>query len=66
MDTVYKFKTVTVEMWNVRYDNVWFELHVDVTEEPFITDLFSEHGDNGITEDVWEYMQNLVKKFQKD
>lgn len=60
MDTVYKFKTI--EMWNVRYDNVWFELHVDVTEEPFITDLFSEHGDNGITEDVWEYMQNLVAK----
>jgi len=58
------FKRKTIEIWDIKHEGVWFELHVDATEENRLIDLFSEAGE--VTQEQIEYFENLIKKFQKD
>ena len=50
-----------IEIWDAQYAGLWFELHVDATEERRLCDLFCE-ATSGITEDAIAYFEELISK----
>jgi hypothetical protein len=50
-----------IEIWDAHYAGLWFELHVDATEERRLCDLFCE-ATSGITDDAIAYFEELISK----
>lgn len=50
-----------IEIWDAQYAGLWFELHVDATEERRLIDLFCE-STSGITDDAYTYFEELISK----
>ena len=50
-----------IEIWDAHYAGLWFELHVDATEERRLIDLFCENV-SGITDDAYIYFEELISK----
>lgn len=47
-----------IEIWNYQYDGIWYELHVDATEQRFLKQVFAERGD--LTSDLMEHFESVV------
>ena len=50
-----------IEIWDAQYAGLWFELHVDATEERRLIDLFCETT-SGITDDAYTHFEELISK----
>ena len=50
-----------IEIWDAQYAGLWFELHVDATEERRLIDLFCENV-SGITDEAYTYFEELISK----
>jgi len=48
-----------IEIWNYHYEGIWYELHVDATEQRFIKDVFAERGE--ITPELFEHFEEVVE-----
>lgn len=52
------------EIWAYRYNGVWYELHVDSTEERKIFEIFSEKNDI-ITDEIRSHLEDVVGCLKK-
>jgi hypothetical protein len=50
-----------IEIWDAQYAGLWFELHVDATEERRLIDLFCETV-SGVTDDAYTHFEELISK----
>jgi hypothetical protein len=50
-----------IEIWDAQYAGLWFELHVDATEERRLIDLFCETV-SGVTDDAFTHFEELISK----
>jgi len=50
-----------IEIWDAQYAGLWFELHVDATEERRLIDLFCETV-SGLTDDAYTHFEELISK----
>lgn len=48
-----------MEIWGYYYKGIWYELHVDSTEEREIYDVFAEKGE--ITKELRDHFDEVVK-----
>jgi hypothetical protein len=51
-----------LEVFNYRHNGTWYEIHVDATEERFITDVFAEKGK--VTEELINHFESVIKKIE--
>ena len=54
-----------IEIWGISYNGVWYEVHVDATEERRVFDIFAEYSDKltgDIPEDALDYISDTVSK----
>lgn len=49
-----------IEIWNYQYNGVWYELHVDATEERTVFDVFAEKGK--VTDEMRNHFDEVVSK----
>ena len=47
-----------IEIWNYQYNGIWYELHVDATEQRFLTEVFAERGE--VTAELLAHFQEVV------
>ncbi len=47
-----------IEIWNYQYNGIWYELHVDATEQRFLKEVFAESGD--VTSDLMAHFESVV------
>ena len=47
-----------IEIWNYQYNGIWYELHVDATEQRFIKEVFAESGE--VTSDLMAHFESVV------
>ncbi len=47
-----------IEILGHQHNGVWYELHVDATEERFIMDIFAEKGE--VTDEIREALEKAV------
>ena len=47
-----------IEIWNYQYEGIWYELHVDATEQRFLKQVFAERGD--LTSDLMAHFESVV------
>ena len=47
-----------IEIRSTQLNGVWYELHVDATEERFIMDIFAEKGE--VTDEIREALEKAV------
>lgn len=47
-----------IEIWNYQYEGIWYELHVDATEQRFIKEVFAESGE--VTSDLMAHFESVV------
>jgi len=48
-----------IEIWDVQFNGLWFELHVDATEDRRLIDLFCE-STSGITDEAMNHFEKLI------
>ena len=48
------------EIWSISYKGIWYEVHVDATEERKIYDTFAESGE--ITPEIYKHLEEEVSK----
>jgi len=48
------------EIWGVSYKGVWYEVHVNATEERRIEQTHAEYGE--VTEDVYNHLKEAISK----
>jgi hypothetical protein len=49
-----------IEILGHQLNGVWYELHVDATEQRKIFEIFAERGE--VTEEIWDELQEEVDK----
>ena len=47
-----------IEIWNYQYNGIWYELHVDATEQRFLTEVFAERGE--VTAELLAHFREVV------
>ena len=47
-----------IEIWNYQYNGIWYELHVDATEQRFLTEVFAERGE--VTAELLAHFHEVV------
>ena len=47
-----------IEIWNYRYDGIWYEIHVNATEQRFIKEVFAETGE--VTAELLAHFEEVV------
>ena len=47
-----------IEIWNYQYNGIWYELHVDATEQRFIKEVFAESGE--VTQELLAHFEAVV------
>ena len=47
-----------IEIWNYQYNGIWYELHVDATDQRFITEVFAESGE--VTQELLAHFEAVV------
>ena len=47
-----------IEIWNYQYNGIWYELHVDATEQRFLREVFAESGE--VTPDLMAHFDAVV------
>jgi hypothetical protein len=47
-----------IEIWNYFYDGIWYEIHVNATEQRFIKEVFAETGE--ITPELLAHFEEVI------
>ena len=47
-----------IEIWNYQYEGIWYEIHVDATEQRFIKEVFAERGE--VTAELLAHFHEVV------
>jgi hypothetical protein len=47
-----------IEIWNYRYDGIWYEIHVNATEQRFIKEVFAETGE--VTAELLAHFEEVI------
>ena len=47
-----------IEIWNYQYEGIWYEIHVDATEQRFIKEVFAESG--LVTAELLAHFESVV------
>jgi hypothetical protein len=47
-----------IEIWNYRYEGIWYEIHVNATEQRFIKEVFAEAGE--ITAELLAHFEEVI------
>jgi hypothetical protein len=47
-----------IEIWNYRYEGIWYEIHVNATEQRFIKEVFAETGE--VTADLLAHFEEVI------
>ena len=53
-----------IEVWSTQLNGLWYEVHVDATEQRIITDVFCEVGGRNISDKVIDDLQKEVDKIE--
>lgn len=56
------FKTETREVYAYQYNGVWYELHVNATDERYLSEVFSENPKEVIIDELFAHFEEIVKK----
>ena len=49
-----------IEIWSIKFNGTYYEVHVDATEEREIEQIFAEVGD--VTDEIKTELQTIVSK----
>jgi hypothetical protein len=47
-----------IEIWNYRYEGIWYEIHVNATEQRFIKEVFAETGE--VTAELLAHFEEVI------
>ncbi len=47
-----------IEIWNYRYEGIWYEIHVNATEQRFIKEVFAEAGE--VTSELLAHFEEVI------
>ena len=47
-----------IEIWNYQYEGIWYEIHVDATEQRFFKEVFAESGE--VTAELLAHFHEVV------
>jgi hypothetical protein len=47
-----------IEIWNYRYEGIWYEIHVNATEQRFIKEVFAETGK--VTSELLAHFEEVI------
>ena len=47
-----------IEIWNYFYDGIWYEIHVNATEQRFIKEVFAERGE--VTPELLAHFEEVI------
>ena len=49
-----------IEIWSISYNGIWYEVHVNATEEREIYDTFAEYGE--VTPEIYKHLEKVVSE----
>ena len=49
-----------IEIHSISYNHIWYEVHVDATEERKIFETFAEYGE--VTPEIYKHLEEVISK----